>query len=128
VVFLPLDAVRNSYGFSNVLVIGMDTDEILYMGGHFNCRTGGTTFSFTVEGIGAICRYCIGGAVHKPYGRNHVHKVKKERDVERRLPSIERRDELKNLTPKKIWETVCAEANIHHNGEFFEPEAECPPI
>lgn len=124
VIFARVPGFADLYGFQNVEVLGLDEPISLVVGGHFACREPSVTYNFTLKGLGAVCRYCAGGPKHGSFGRYHVHKANRMKEVERSLP-CERRDDLKGLTAEQIWSKICEELNICHTGDFYEPERAC---
>jgi hypothetical protein len=124
-VFLPTQGFEGSFGFQGIEVLGVSHDMPLYIGGHYSCRTGAIVYNLTVKGSGAICRYCLGGTNHSPFGRYHKHSVNGAGDVAKGLPYVERRDDLKGLTAREVWCVLCKEARIFHIGDFFDPEVNC---
>jgi hypothetical protein len=124
IVFLPMKGFSETHAFSDVGVL-MTSEHALAINGHYNCRTGAITYNVVVVGTGAICRYDLGGTSHGPAGRYHSHSVKRADDVRRKLPNVDRRDDLRGLTAKQAWDKLCEDAKITHTGTFFEPEELC---
>lgn len=123
--FVRLRGYTHVFGFDGVQILNELCDS-LYIGGHYNCLTGAVVYNVLLKGIGSICRYCVGGGIHGNAGRFHFHRVDKELDVRRQLPYVIRRDDLKGLTARQVWEKLCSEANVVHTGIFFDPELRCP--
>jgi hypothetical protein len=79
-------------------------------------------FSISSEG-GAICRVEVNSTVHGDAGRTHKHSLQFESCPRKNIPYAVPRDDL-SLTlqsPREIWETICREANIIHEGKFIDP-------
>lgn len=91
--------------------------------GQYNRKTGRTTFCFTLEGRGQICRVCVNGAIHGDAGRTHKHELRDEADIGE-LPHAVPRPDLAGKTPKEIWEIICRNARIDHVGNFTDPSGE----
>jgi hypothetical protein len=91
------------------------------VGGQYNRKTGRLTFHFTLEGCGLICRLCVNGADHKEDGRTHKHELEAAGDVRKHLPSAKRREDLLGKRPREVWEILCRNAHIEHNGRFVDP-------
>lgn len=124
IVFVPHRSVPNVFSFERLEILNSMMDGV-YMNGHFNCSVPCVTFNITIEGVGAVSRYCVGGPKHGNVGRFHQHSVRREDDIRKQLPYAVRRDELRGLRAKRVWEVICSEANIVHVGTFFEPEEMC---
>jgi len=112
------------YIFGGVELIG-DLCAGILLNGDFNCRTGSLSLNFTLAGVGAIHRYCLGGPSHKDAGRYHEHFLQQPSDPRVNLPYAVRRDDLVNLNSTAAWRKICEEANIAHAGTFHEPEGYC---
>ena len=124
IAFAPRRGCINIFDFDGIEVIN-STVEGLLIGGHYNCNTGAVTFNMHIRGVGAISRYCVGGTRHGDVGRYHQHSIRKDEDIRRHLPHAVRRDDLRGLTARRVWETPCTEACITHVGTFFDPEEMC---
>ncbi len=84
------------------------------------------TFNFVLRGTGPICRYELNSARHGNAGRTHKHDMKNEEEPRLNLPSCSPRKDLEQLGVRELWETVCREANIAHEGQILVPEGEEP--
>ncbi len=102
-------AVLNSLGY-----------EITVSGQH-NRRTKRTTYYFCVGGAGMVCRVCVNGAVHGDAGRTHKHELMNESDPWDDLPYAVSRPDLRDKTPRQIWDVICRQAGIRHTGCFIDP-------
>lgn len=118
-------ARRELYFFDCIPII-CQSGIALAVSGSYSCRTGAITFNFTVEGVGPVTRYCIGGTEHGRSGRYHQHLLRHESCSRRNLPYAEQRLNMVGMSAKKIWQEICTEADINHTGTFFEPEVQCP--
>jgi hypothetical protein len=80
-------------------------------------------FSIVSEG-GAICRIEVNSTNHGNAGRTHKHSLQQDSCPRKNIPSAVARPDLDldTQTPRDIWETICREANIQHEGEFIEPK------
>lgn len=91
-------------------------------GGEYNRKTGRLTIYFALrESRKHICRFCVNGAIHADVGRTHKHELMEEGDLLSDLPHAKRREDLEQLSPRQVWETVCTQAGIRHNGNFVDP-------
>ena len=94
----------------------------------YNDSLPSVVFNFRVVGNGAVCRYCVNGAVHKDEitripTRTHKHTPKQDRCFNNNLPVAHNRTDLSISDfsdVELIWETVCAEANIEHSGRVIK--------
>jgi len=79
-------------------------------------------FSIIAEG-GPICRIEVNSTVHKKAGRTHKHSLQSDSCPRKNLPHADARPDLdlSKQTPREIWETLCREANISHEGRFIDP-------
>lgn len=112
------------YCFDYVPVICQSGVE-LSVSGSYSCRTGACTFTFTINGLGPISRYCLGGPIHGEVGRYHQHLLRNERHVRQNLPYAEARPSMEGMTAKQVWAQICFDTDIAHTGNFFEPEVLC---
>lgn len=79
------------------------------------------TFNFSVKGVGPICRYDVNGAIHGNAGRTHKHALETDRCPERHLPNARPRNDLDipGITIEDVWDVVCKEANLLHQGRII---------
>ncbi len=90
--------------------------------GHYNERYDSITFCFVCpESGGPICRVDVNGPIHPPAGRTHKHDLVADSDPYRNLPNAIARLDLVGRTPRDVWQILCAQANIQHNGKFIDP-------
>lgn len=126
-----LDDIRFSPSRPNSRTLTFDQVKVhnnlgvdLLVNGSFVPDIPSIKFNFRVlaEG-GAICRVEVNGVVHKPVGRTHKHALQDESCPRKNIPhAVARPDlDLDSLTPRQIWEKVCREANIIHEGDFIDP-------
>lgn len=97
----------------------------LLLNGTYRPTINSIVFNFSVNGIGAICRLCVNGAIHKDVGRTHKHDLREEDDPRINLPTAIRREDLTGLTLEEVWTILCKQANITHNGSLKYPRIEC---
>ena len=121
----PPGVRKDLFCFDYVPVVCQSGIE-LGVNGSYSCPTGASTFNFTVNGLGPISRYCVGGTEHKEASRYHQHILIHEKHVRQNLPYAEARPNMEGMTPKQAWDYICQEADITHTGQFFEPEVDCP--
>lgn len=79
------------------------------------------TFNFFIPDVGPICRIDVNGPIHKPVGRTHKHSLKHDDDPRKNLPAADAAPDFESLTPRQVWELLCARANILHTGKFIDP-------
>jgi hypothetical protein len=107
--------------FENIPVgnsLGLD----VRLNGKYNPLLPSVVFNFRVITVGAVCRLEVNGTVHNGH-RNHKHSLHLEEDPRRNLPTnVHPRPDLEGKTARQIWETLCREAHIRHNGRFVDPE------
>lgn len=121
--FIPRLA-EGVFEIERVEVLGTFSGDVV-VHGSYHCGTGAVTFTFCVEGLGAIVRYCVGGNMHGNAGRYHRHEMRGPDDIRQNLPYAVARPDLIGLTAKQVWEVVCQESNISHTDTFFDPEPLC---
>jgi hypothetical protein len=124
IVFTAAKGLRGTYCFDDIEVL-VDHPSKLLVHGTFNCRTGALIFNFTLDGVGPVCRYCLGGTAHGDAGRWHQHLLRQESHPRQNLPFAIPRLTLRGLSAIKTWEQICQESNITHTADFFEPEVQC---
>jgi hypothetical protein len=124
VVFAPAKGTLQVFTADNIEVLGMGFDG-LYVNLSFDCQFRGLVCNFTLRGIGAIHRYCIGATIHGDAGRFHEHQIMHGDCVRQQLPHVVARDDLREMTSEERWHTICQEANITFTGTFFSPEVQC---
>jgi hypothetical protein len=124
IVFDPHPTIQGVFAFEHVEVITPGYEGVL-LNGWYHCKIGAITYNFTLNGVGAISRYCAGNQVHGDGGRYHQHYIGSKSCVRRQLPRVYRRDDLRGLTAKQVWDQLCADAKITHTQIFFEPEHRC---
>jgi hypothetical protein len=122
VVFELSRGYTDVYSVDNIEVIGIGG---LFANMSYDCRSAALSCNFTLKGVGAIHRYCMGGTSHGDCGRFHEHYIHHGDCVRRQLPNVVRRDDLTKKGTEELWRTVCQEANITFTGEFYAPEAQC---
>lgn len=115
---------KDLYCFDYVPVI-CQSGVALSVSGSYSCRTGAITFTFTVDGLGPVTRYCLGGPEHRDATRYHQHLLRDGKDPRRNLPYAEARPSMEEMGAKQAWEQICKDADIAHTGMFFEPEVNC---
>jgi hypothetical protein len=111
---------RPCYVVGNVPVenaIGLD----LVLDGIYTAPIKKLIFNFRVRGVGPICRVCVNGRFHDKVGRTHKHHLVGERDPAVNLPNAEGRPDLRKKTVLEIWNILCDQANIIHNGTVVIP-------
>lgn len=112
------------YEFDRVEVLANFPGQI-WVHGSYNCRIGCVAYTFWIEGVGSVVRYCMGGPEHGNAGRFHYHEMRRPSDPRQNLPYVEARPEMEGLTSLEIWKQVCVESHITHTDKFFEPEFLC---
>lgn len=93
--------------------------------GTYNELLPSVIFNFRVVGIGAICRYCVNGKLHKDavtkkLSRTHKHSLKTENCPNNNIPNARERLDLDIKTfsdIEGIWSKICNEAKIQHLGK-----------
>jgi len=75
-----------------------------------------------VPGLGPICRLCVDGAAHRPFGRSHKHSLQTERCPERNLPDgVVDMPTLSGQSLDEVFREFCRMANIVHEGALIVP-------
>jgi hypothetical protein len=112
-----------NWTFENVPVINTLGWEII-LNGTYKPHIPSITFNFVQKGVGPICRLDVNGTVHPGAGRSHKHDLQQETDQKpsRNLPHAIPRNELSQKPVREIWEMLCKQANIIHNGVFYAPD------
>jgi len=111
----------NTLIFDNIRVynsMGID----LLINGTYKPNIPSIKFNFYVRGTGHICRVEVNSTIHKENGRTHKHSLQKESCPRRNLPYTEPRYDLKDKSVKQVWEIICSQSEINHNGVFVEPD------
>jgi hypothetical protein len=112
------------YEFERLQVLTPFPSDVL-VHGSYSCWTGAVSFTFWIEGLGPIIRYCMGGPAHSDAGRYHRHLMRNPEDIRQNLPYAEPRPDMSGWSAKQIWDQVCLEGNITHTETFYEPEYLC---
>lgn len=109
--------------FDNIPVtnsLGID----LRLHGKYNPLIRSIVFNFRIPQVGPICRLEVNGTMHGG-SRTHKHSLHVEEDPRQNLPTkVKPRPDLERKTLREVWETLCREAKIVHNGRLVEPERE----
>jgi hypothetical protein len=124
VIFTSVKGNAHVYIAENIEVLGTGFDG-LFVNLSFDCAYEGLVCNFTLRGIGAIHRYCMGATIHGDAGRFHEHQIQHGDCVRQQLPHVVTRDDLRNITNEERWRKICQEANISFTGTFFAPEVQC---
>jgi hypothetical protein len=107
--------------FENVRVsnsLGID----LRLNGKYNPEVRTIVFNFRIPNVGPICRVEVNSTKHGG-SRTHKHSLHLEEDPRQNLPTkVIPRPDLERKTLREVWETLCREARITHNGRLVEPE------
>lgn len=112
--------------FDNIpLQNSLDWDILL--NGTYKPNIPSVTFNFVLRGTGPICRLDVNGQVHRSVGRTHKHSLQQESDSKpsENLPHADARPDLADKSVREIWETLCKQAKIIHEGTFTPPDEEC---
>ena len=80
------------------------------------------SFNFVIRGVGPVCRIDVNGTIHGAAGRTHKHDLQTEDDPRLNLPHATGRPDLGGRSAREVWETLCQQANIVHEGTFHDPE------
>lgn len=96
----------------------------IVLNGTFKPHIPSVTFNFYQRGVGPICRLDVNGTCHKDVGRTHKHALRDEQDQKRNLPTAVARPELNDQSVRAVWETLCQDARIDHQGKFYSPDEE----
>ncbi|OQX27541.1 MAG: hypothetical protein BWK80_04700 [Desulfobacteraceae bacterium IS3] len=108
----------NTLSFDNIRVhnsMGID----LLLNGKYKPDIPSIRFNFYVRGKGPICRIEVNSSIHKDSGRTHKHSLQKESCPRQNLPYAEPRDDLKEKNAEQIWEIICNQSKIKHQGTFL---------
>lgn len=131
---LPGKIIRDDIVFNVTSATGSQTKVVgplrvenslgidLFLNGAYRPWEDGVTYNFAVDKVGPICRVDVNGTNHQTQGRTHKHSLTKETDPKNNLPEAVARPELSSMTAKQVWDVLCKEANIIHEGSFFDPE------
>lgn len=106
--------------FENVRLensLGLD----LRLNGKYNPLVPSIVFNFKIRGVGPICRVEINGTMHKG-SRTHKHSLQNEDDPRQNLPYAGHRPDLEGKTARGVWEVLCSQARIEHEGMFADPQ------
>lgn len=110
-------------------VIGTFSGIEIRLSGKYNNQIPSLTFNFSLAPKGsAICRYCINEKGHKDrktgkLARTHKHTPEEEVCFDDNLPIISERLDLKIASfadVSTVWDTICKEANIQHQGKVIQ--------
>lgn len=119
--FRPDPKVSPNLVFDNVEVHNAEGAE-LFLNGTYKPFIPAVTFNFAVKGVGPICRLDVNGTVHGTQGRTHKHALQSDADPRMNLPQAIARPDVVELSVREIWNKLCQEANIRHEGRFMDPE------
>lgn len=123
IVFTPSRTNSNTLSFEGIQVHN-SLGVVLLLNGSYTPNIPSVKFNFSVRSAGGpICRVCVNGTVHKPVGRTHKHDLRTDACPRKQLPHATARPDLDidKQTPREIWETICREAGIVHEGKFVDP-------
>ena len=107
--------------FDNIKVhnaMGVD----LILNGKYKPHIPSIRFNFYIRGIGPICRVEVNSSIHRESGRTHKHSLQKENFPRLNLPFARPRGDLKEKPIRQIWEIICQQSNIKHQGIFVDPD------
>ncbi len=110
----------------NILVLDEATVENAFdlavcLTGSYDRRTGHLTLNFVLQGTGPICRVEVNGPIHPGAGRTHKHELQQPSDPRNNLPFAAERPDLAGKAPREVWELLCRQARIDHQGQFHDP-------
>ena len=80
------------------------------------------SFNIVIRGLGPVCRVEVNGPIHGDAGRTHKHDLRNDEDPRLNLPDVVARPHLEGRSAREVWETLCRQANIIHEGTFHDPE------
>ena len=124
IVFTPNKHLSTTLILEPIKVLNAGAYDVVLNGSYIpNIPAVKFNFSISSEG-GAICRIEVNSTIHKSAGRTHKHSLQHDSCPRKNLPhAVPRPDlDLTRLTPAEIWETICREANINHEGRFIDPK------
>jgi hypothetical protein len=100
--------------------LGLD----IILNGTFKPHIPSVTFNFHQKGVGPICRLDVNGTAHGLAGRTHKHDLQDESDQKpsKNLPYAIPRTDLANYSVRQLWDMLCQDANITHDGVFKSPD------
>lgn len=107
--------------FSQIRVENSQDLDII-LNGTFKPDIPSVTFNFVLKGVGPICRVDVNGTIHGNAGRTHKHDLRRESDPRQSLPTAFARPDLEGKTAREVWEILCEQAHIIHQGHFHDPE------
>ncbi len=110
----------NTLSFDNVKVhnsMGID----LLLNGKYKPNIPSVRFNFYIRGTGPICRIEINRSIHGESGRTHKHSLQKENCPRRNLPFAKAREDLQDKDVTQLWEIICQQAKVKHEGTFAAP-------
>lgn len=122
--FIKSGQFSNVYEFDKVPVLAAFPSEV-WASGTYECKIQAVRYTFHVEGIGPILRYCMGGTTHGNAGRFHYHEMRSPEEAKRNLPHAVPRLDMRGMSAKQVWHQICREGKITHSDTFYEPERLC---
>jgi hypothetical protein len=98
----------------------------IVLNGTFKPHIPSVTFNFHQKGVGPICRLDVNSTIHGNAGRTHKHDLMDETDQKpaKNLPHAVARPDLDDKTVTQVWQTLCKQAQIDHQGVFNAPDEE----
>lgn len=121
-------AVKKDSGSSNLVFDNIKVENSLnyelFLNATYKPDIPSVTFNFIIKNVGPICRVCVNGMIHKNVGRTHKHDLQNDSDPRNNLPEAIARNDLSGRKPSEIWQIICVQANIVHNGSLIFPLTE----
>lgn len=121
IVFAASKATSPNLVFDNIKVeneLGLD----VFVNGTYKPGIPAFTFNFRVGQLGPICRVSVNNMHHKDAGRTHKNDLRDESDPRMNLPTAIARKDLEGKSVQQVWEILCQQAKIEHQGQFIAPE------
>jgi hypothetical protein len=90
---------------------------------HYNPEVGSKIFTIvSASAQGAICRLCVDGQSHDPYGRSHKHRLQTPTCPRQNLKhNIVTHPELSGQSIVDLFSYFCQVTNIQFGGQFTPP-------
>jgi hypothetical protein len=86
---------------------------------HYNPDVGSKVFTVIVPPDGPICRLCVDGKEHKPFGRSHKHSLQTEECPLKNLKlNIVAMPDLSGKNVEELFLKFCEMARIRFEGKF----------